>query len=380
MMRATPMIGKAFVLLLVTSSAAAATAPREDPPELPPARVALHIDAAEATGPWKMVVTNTGTEMLRLAADGRLLRLEIRPPATAEANPPAKKAKKAKKDLSVECRAPASLRPGAVDDERAVALPPDTRYEETFDPALYCFDRQQREALVPGATVVAKLGFVPAAAKRGRPARQSRPYVAEPTSPTTAVSPVKEVVAAAFTIPQPAAAQPPAPAATPSDQADADPGAPRMEISAPRWMDSEGARSLTLPVTITNAGKRSLVARLRVENLSFDIEGPGGSALCQLWDGQRTLVRDFFKTMAPGGRESMTVLLGEVCPDQTFDAPGLYKVTPHVTLADEPGRSPVRAWTGAATAKQPTLVRVRSGSRPFYRQPPQVLTDSGTSR
>jgi hypothetical protein len=340
----------------------------------------LRIETTEAAGPWKMVVTNTGTEMLRLAADGRLLRLEIRPPATAEADPPAKKAKKAKKDLSVECRAPASLRPGAVDDDRAVALPPGARYEEAIDPALFCFDKKQREALVPGATVVAKLGFVPAEAKRGRPARQSRPYVAEPTSPTTAVSARKEVVAKAFTVPEPAAAQPQPPAATQGDRADADPGAPKMEISAPRWLDAEGARSLTLPVTVTNAGKRPLVARVRVENLSFDVVGPGGSTLCQLWDGQRTLVRDFFKTMAPGGRESMTVLLGEVCPDQLFDVPGLYTVTPRITLPDEPDRSPVRAWTGTATAKQPTLVRVRSGSRPFYRQPPQVLTDSGTSR
>jgi hypothetical protein len=33
----------------------------------------------------------------------------------------------------------------------------------------------------------------------------------------------------------------------------------------------------------------------------------------------------------------------------------------------------VSAWNGSAVAAQPTLLRVRGGSRPFYRQPPQVL-------
>jgi hypothetical protein len=380
MMRVTRMIGEAFVLLLATSGAAAA--PREDPPDLPPAGVALRIQTADAPAPWKMEVTNTGNEMLRLAADGRLLRLEIRPPADATPDPTTEKAKKgknAKKDPSVECRAPASLRPAIVADDRAVALPPGARYQEDFDPALFCFDKEQREALVPGATLVAKLGFVPATAKRGSPARQSSPYVAEPMSPNAAVSPLKEVVATAFTIPEPSA-KPKDPAAPKDKQADADPGAPRMEISAPRWVDSEGARSLSFSVTVSNAGKRPLVAHLRNENLSFDVEGPSGSAHCQIWNGQRKLVKDFFKTMAPGGRESMTVLLGEVCPAMVFDTPGLYKVTPRITLLDEPGRSPVSSWTGTAVAAQPTIVRMRSGSRPFYRQPPQVLPGTGSRK
>ena len=380
MMSATEMIRQALILLLLTSSAAAAQ--KEEPAYLPPAPLELRIDAPGPSGPWKMVVKNTGHEMLRLAADGRLLRLEVRPPATAEAEPPTEKGKKAKakakKDTTVECRAPAPLRPASVDDDRAVALPPLARYEETIDPALFCFDRKQREALVVGSAVVARLGFVPAAAKRGRPARQTHPYVAEPIWPNPAVSSVKEVVAAPFTIPEPA--EKPATRAPQQDAtADADPAAPRMEISAPKWIDSEVARSLSIPITVSNAGKRALVASVRTENVSFDVVGPGGSAQCKLWDGQRTLVRDFFKTMAPGSRESFTVLLGEVCPDSLFDVPGLYTVTPSITLPDEPGRLPVRSWTGTAVAKQPTVVRVRAGTRSFYQQPPQVLIGSAAS-
>jgi hypothetical protein len=370
MMHETSMIGKATVLLLATSAAAAT--PKEAPPDLPPAAIALRVEAGGVSGPWKMVVTNTGREMLRLDADGRLLSLEIRPPADTDADPPAKKAKKKKKDQAVECRAPAALRPATVDDDRVVLLPPGARYEEPIDPVLFCFDKEQREALAPGATVVARLGFAPATGKRGRPARQQPPYVAEPTSPATAVSPLKEVVAPAFTVPEsPSRA---APKAVPSAKADPDPGAPRIEISAPRWVDADGAQSIPVTVTVSNAGKRPLVARVRPENLSFDVDGPGGATLCQLWEGRRALARDFFTTLPPAGRESMTVLLGEVCPDRVFDVPGIYKVTARITLPDEPGRSPVRAWTGTAVAAEPTLVRVRSGPRPFYQQPPQVLT------
>jgi hypothetical protein len=370
MMRATGMIGSALVLLLATSGLAAA--PTQDPPDLPPASLSLRLEASAASGPWKMVVTNTGAEVVRLAADGRLLRLEVRPPVDADAEPAPKKGKKAKKDRSVDCRAPASLRPTAVDDDRAAALPPGARYEEWVDPALFCFEKEQREALVPGATVVAKLGFLPTAPKRGRPQKQTPPYVAEPTSATTAVAPVKEIAAPAFTVPEPPAQA--APAAPRAATTDTDPGAPKIEISAPRWVDSEAARSLSYSVTISNTGKRPALAHIRSENLSFDVDGPGGPAECRLWDGQRTLVRDFFRTLAPGGRDSMTILLAEVCPDNLFAAPGIYKVTARITLSDEPGRSPVRALAGNAVAAQPSLVRVRAGSRSFYQQPPQVLT------
>jgi hypothetical protein len=379
MMRAIRMKFGAFALILATSSAAAAPARAPETPDLPPAKLSLRIDAPAAGGPWKMVVTNTGGEMLRLAADGRLLRFEVRPPPNAEPDPAPKKGKRAKKDAAVECRAPASLRPNSVDEDRVVALPPGARYEEAVDPALFCFEKNQREALVAGATVVPTLGFVPAPPKRGEPAKQRAPFVAEPTSAATAFSPLKEIIAPAFTVAAPP--KPGAPAPAPKDEhAEADPGAPRIEISAPRWVDSEASRSLSYSVTIANAGKRALLARIRTENLAFDVDGPGGPAECRPWDGQRTLVRDFFKTMAPGARESMTVLLAEVCPDDLFATPGIYKVTPRITLADQPGQSPVRSWAGNAVAAQPSVVRVRTGSRPFYQLPPQVLTGAGASK
>jgi hypothetical protein len=369
------MTNPALTVLLVTSALAAA--PRAEPPDLPPASLALRVDAPAASALWKIVVTNTGNEMLRLAADGRLLRLEVRPPANAA--PPTKKGKARKKDVSVECRAPTPLRPTSVDEDRAVLLPPGARYEEWIDPTLFCFDSRQKAALVPGASVVARLGFPPARAKRGRPARPTSPFVAEPTAAATTVSPIKELVAPGFVLPD-APAQPETPAAAPQSPADADPGVPRLEVSAPARVDAAGARSLSITVTASNAGKRALLANLRTENVSFDVNGPGGAVHCEQWAGERTLVNDFFRTMGPGRRQSLTILPAEICPEGSFDRPGVYRVSPIVTVSDEADEFPAGAWTGRAVAARPTLVRIRSGSLPFYAQPPQVLTGPAAPR
>jgi hypothetical protein len=368
MMRATRMIPPALTVLLAASTLAAA--PRAEPPVLPPVSMALRIDAPAATALWKIVVTNTGEQMLRLAADGRLLRLELQPPPDATA--PAKKSKTRKKNVSVECRAPAPLRPTSVDEDRAVLLPPGARYEEWIDPTLFCFGGRQKDALVPGTSVVAKLGFPPAPARRGRQPRQASPFVAEPTSATATVAPVKELVAPSFVLPE-TPEQPKAPAAPARPPADADPGAPRLAVSSPDRIDAASASSLAIVVTASNAGKRPLLANLRTENVSFDVNGPGGAVHCEPWGGERTLVNDFFRRMSPGSRQSLTILPAEICPEGSFARPGVYRVTPIITVSDESDQFPAGAWTGRAVAAQPTLVRIRSGSLPFYAQPPQVL-------
>jgi hypothetical protein len=274
----------------------------------------------------------------------------------------------------VTCKLPPDLRPAGVTDERAVTLAPGRRYEEVVSPALFCFSPAEAKALVPGARVTAKLGFPePKGAAKAAP---RAPFVAEPAAMSSSVSPVKEVVADRFVV---AAATSSSTSDLPSTDPTDDPTGPRLELTAPARVDSHDEKTVTTTLTLKNVGRREARLHIRRDNLLFDIDGPDGSAHCGLPSSRRAVPRDLFESMAPGASRSIEVWIGEMCPNVTFDRPGLYRVRAGLALPATLSADGNRAWTKTVITKDPVLVRIRRGRLPFFSSPPQILGSEGAT-
>jgi len=337
-----------------------------DTPPLPPAHVVLRIDATEPTAPWKMVVTNNGDVPVRFAADGRLLSLEMPSPEDPYAKAPPKKAKPRP---PVVCKLPAELRSTGVVEDRAVVLAPGARYEEVVNPALYCFSDAAAKALLPGATVVAKLGFAPPAKPR-KNAPPAAPFVVEPATANATVSAVKELVSDPVVIPTAGVVTAPPAQAPPGDE---DPKAPRIELRGPARVDTPNELTVGMTLTIKNVGGRPIALNVRRDNMMFDIDGPAGSAHCGEPVEQRAVPVDSLDRLAAGASRKVDVWVGEMCADSVFDRPGLYRIWPSLAFPISSTPGPVKAWSETVTVKDPILVRVREGRLPFYASPPQVF-------
>jgi hypothetical protein len=317
-----------------------------------------------------MVVTNHADVPVRLAADGRLLSLEIQPQDEPAVDP---RAKKRKAPRPVVCKLPPELRPEGVSDERALILRPGSRYEEVINPALYCFDGAGAKAFVPGATVIAHLGFAPSTSRAAKDKTPRAPFVVEPTVPSSTTSGAKEIVAAPFVLP---AASPLPPLAGGPSRDPNDPNAPRLELLAPARIDTPN--EITVPMTfgVHNAGGRPVPLHIRRDNLVIDLDGPSGSAHCGTPTLGRAVPRDLFSTLGAGETKSFDVWVGEMCPDVVFDRPGLYRLRASLAFPNMTDGSPLKAWSQTVTAKDLVLVRVREGRLPFYTSPPQALGDA----
>jgi hypothetical protein len=343
----------------------------DEPPPLPPPLITLQVDAPDPVGPWKMVVTNKGEIPVRLAADGRLLTLELPPRADADAD---RRKKRKTPPAPIVCRLPPPLKPSSVAEDRAVVLSAGARYEEVISPNLYCFSDASAKALLPGTRVVAKLGFPVAAPKGGRKVPPTRPpFVVEPAVRNPTVSGMKELVSDSFTIA--AAAPPPATAAQPA-QDDTDPNGPKLELIVPPRVDTPDERTVTMTITLKNTGGRAVPIHIRRDNLMFDIDGPSGSAHCGQPAERRNVPKEMFSPLAPGASRAISVWVGEMCPDVVFDRPGLYRIRASLAFPSPSQPDAPRAWKQTVVAKDPILLRVRAGRLPFFNAPPQVFGGS----
>jgi hypothetical protein len=160
----------------------------------------------------------------------------------------------------------------------------------------------------------------------------------------------------------------------------------RLTLTASRYSDASHPTDIGVTVVAHNVGQRPLFVALRNRMLSFTVRGPNGVVKCSQPSTNHKVPRDMFRTMHHGTHENMNVLLAEVCPEGTFDRPGLYLATP-VLHAEASGKEyGLSAATGVVTTRSPgdpgkkydkhddaTLVRVRKGPVPFYGAPAQAL-------
>ncbi|WP_437679597.1 hypothetical protein [Sorangium sp. So ce131] len=403
--------------------AGAKKAKAPEPPPLPPAPARVWIIAPSPLGPWTLRIDNEGQRPMRIPADIRLLRFEIETGS-----------KRTKK--KTRCAVPAGLKPSGFPERRALLLAPGQSFMEHFDPRLLCFGKDEA-ALTGGAVVKTWYGWEPPPKWSRKPptgpfaaestddplAFAPAPGLSAPTivlsyglppksddsasdsnpgggaEPSPAAD--KGSQAAADKAPPPTADKPPATAAdkappasagTPAPSAAASPApsgdsratgsssepivdanAPRLELTAGPWSDAASHRSVLVRVTARNAGKRPMTVALRPRMLEFHVAGPNGTTVCDASPPTDAIPRDMYRTLKAGATSDMAVLLNEVCPDNAFTREGLYEVT--ATLhANETGASAnVDAYTAIVTAKNPTLLRVKSAPEPFYAAAPRAV-------
>lgn len=344
-----------------------------DEPEsaLAPPPLAFTVTPAGGGGRWALKIENTGDVPVRIAADARLLVLEITPPAGFVDGAAVAKAKAARKKVEepkpVRCALPADARPTSEDGHELV-VPGKRSWSATIDPLFYCFGARERAMLVTGASVKALFGWPappPKATTRGRtkPAPLTPPFAAAPVGAAVGkVTPVKELEAAAFTLSENVMAGAGASASAGSDSSSS---SSSIAISMPEAQDVARGVELSSTVTLVNEGDKAAILLFRPETLRFNVAGPAGSVTCGGGHSVDAPIRELYSTLGVKGRTSTSLLLDTMCPAGTFDDPGVYRVTPVLDTTSASARSiGLKSWDGTATGKSPMLLRVRSPRRP----------------
>jgi hypothetical protein len=316
-----------------------AVKPKPAAPAAPPPDVRLTIEVPTTRGTWTMRVTNAGDVPVRIAADARLLSFDVTPRSARK---------------TAHCVLPADLRPSDELD-RALVVPPKRAYTERFEPRLYCFGAAEADALVPGATVVAHLGWT------GK--RTHAPYEVEPIEDLTpAVSPIGALDAPAIALPDEPTASPPTTA--PGAAAVADPVPAHLSIFGPRAIDAGTAIGIDLAVTLRNDGDHHVMVRFRPEQLSFDVIGPAGAERCGIGTPASAPTREAFSTLGSGGSATLSVVLSSYCTGHTLDQAGLLVVRPRLDTRRASGAEiGLRTFDGEVLAAKPTLVRLHNGTK-----------------
>lgn len=348
--------------LLMGGTARAADAPSQHPPPpapLPAPPLTLTVDAATDAGPWRLRIENTGDLPVRVAADPRLLILDVVPPPGTLPAP--KKGQKA--PGPVQCKLPDDARPAA-DEGAELVIPGKRSWSAKFDPFFYCFGGRERASLVKDAVVTAHFGWIPKATKSKKPSAPTPPFAAAPVGAATReLAPAKVLDASPTTLTS-------TPQLLPKTEADKKPpeDAPPtkpLALTMPATLDVARGTDLPTTVTVQNQADRKATVLFRSSTLGFNVNGPAGAVRCGETREIDSPIRELFTTLAPKGKASVALLLGAVCPTETFDAPGIYRVTPRLDTTGTSGRSlGMTTWDDVAEGTTPMLVRVRAPRRP----------------
>jgi hypothetical protein len=370
-----------FAILLAGVGASDVRA--DDAATLAAAPLVVSVTPGSGGGPWKLRVENTGDLPVRIAADPRLLVLDVTPPA-GFVDPTAKTKRAATSKVQepprgVRCVLPDDARP-STDEGRELVVPSKRSWSTNIDPLFYCFSARERAVLVTGATVTAHFGWPAPLVKpsaRTKPIVTAPPFVAAPVGAAIGkVAPAKVLAAAPFTLTEGVAPSPPATSAADTTAPGATapgatalpplpPGSAALVVSMPDALDVARGNEISSTVTVVNVGDKAAVFLLRAEMFRFSVAGPAGSVACGTTRAVDAPIRELYSTVAPRGRGSIGVLVNALCPSDTFDGPGVYRVTPTLDTSEASGRTiGLKTWDGEAAARSPMLVRVRSSRRP----------------
>jgi hypothetical protein len=114
-----------------------------------------------------------------------------------------------------------------------------------------------------------------------------------------------------------------------------------------------------------------VVFLLRPETVAFDVTGPTGfgdtepapSTRCSWVGSPPSPIAEAFTHSGVHGKSELTVLLDALCPEHTFDAPGLYFVRARLDTQRASGRSiGLATFDGEVLAEGVTRVRIRKGN------------------
>lgn len=318
--------------------------------------VTLAVTPGTAGGPWKLVVTNGGELPVLLAADPRVITLDLVPQ-----NPSAKV-------TTLRCALPDDARPTS-DEGRELVVPAKRSWSVSFDPLFYCFGTKERALLVPGTTVKAHLGWPASltapknANAKKAPAAPSPPFVVSPVGAAVGqLAPMKELEAATFTLSEAVTAAPP-PASAAAASPEANEPSPKKPLAITATEATDVARGIDVPITLTlaNESDRAVTTFFRASTLAFTVNGPAGSVACGSPRAIAEPFRELFTTIGVKGKTSQTLLVSALCPAGTFDEPGVYRVVARLDTRGTSGRNVgLKTYDGEVIAKTPALIRVRT--------------------
>jgi hypothetical protein len=335
-------------------------------PALPPPDVALDLEPAAKGNLWTLRVKNKGSLPLRVVTDPRLVKITF-PPAES---PAAGKPKKAPKPIV--CALPDDARPWG-DGEARVLLPGKT-YAQKFDVRMLCFGEAAAAALETATHFSASYGFpVPRGAL-------VPPFVVGPVDglePTVANA--KEISLGDHELTHAQPAQPAtgatgATGATPqSGSSKNDPGKPSDELPPPKLtltqtarVDSGTAEYAQITVNLKNESSRPVTLAFRPQTVSFEVTSPSGRRTTCGTPGMTGIGRELLTTLGKDRQSALTLAIGRICPDGTFDERGLYAVSAKVDTrrTSVSGGESLSLYSGAVTTDKPTWLRVRTGRAP----------------
>ncbi len=357
----------------------------------PRARLGLRLAVLERgpEAPWLIAVVNRGTEPLTVRPDLRTLVLEV----TAPVDPVDPKKRAVRPPKLVRCSLPKDLVPSAEDLSPEVKLAPGEGLLDSFDPRLYCLPGADKSVLVPGASVVARLGWPEKTRKVWRqgksslvPLEQSAPFLARRELPADALPPapegkpleravdapprsdeiaVKEVLTQPFTLGADYAPIVEAPDSNP------------LSLEVSRSADARTERDAVLSVSVTNRSKKSQRLLFRREFVSFEVSGPDGLVACEPGPDDRAPDRSGISALRPGGRLRAASRLIELCPRGALRRPGLYLIHARYESRLE-GEGAEGAFNGRLVSRQPAVLRVRRGwgTLPPQREPERIRVGS----
>lgn len=323
--------------------------------EPPPNTLHLKFAVAQSGAdlPWLVVIANSSETPVRVAADLRLLSLEIEPPQDETAGN--------KQTKSHVCELPQADRPSQPDRELEVELEPDMMLAHAFDPRLIC----EPDWLVPGAVVTPKFGWAPKTRtvwRQGKrieePLPPSEPYVAVAADTEgDPLAPIQQLVGEPFRLD--AGYAPPPPPPEPKDDQP-----PPLELVVHDLGTIQDPRSATITVEIKNPASRGRHVFVRREFITYEVVGPQGSITCSIYPDDRVPDRQAFDFIAARGSLRIASRLAEVCPPGAFGPSGLYRIHARLDATESGAEQGLDAFVGTVTSRKPGLLRLRGGKPP----------------
>jgi len=304
---------------------------------LPEADVQLALEAPTPRGRWTFRVVNRGSIPVRLVADARVLSFDVTPLSARH---------------PVHCELPSDMRPQD-DLERAIVLPPNRTYSESFESRLFCFSGAQLDALAADSIVVAHLGW-------------RRSGTAGPKA-LAAIDGVEPEVASRGQIDAPPIAlrDEVLSAIWSGASVDQELDSPRLKLVAPATVDAPSVDDIVIPLTLVNEGSRPQNVRFRPDALGFDVARPWGTLACTWPVMPAAPTRELFTTVARKQSARLEVLLGSYCEGTELDQGGLFVVWPW--LDTRSGDAPdvgFPTFVGDVGAAHGTYVRLHRGREP----------------
>jgi hypothetical protein len=141
-----------------------------------------------------------------------------------------------------------------------------------------------------------------------------------------------------------------------------DPDPATLTLRGPASIEAQLATGIGITVTLHNAGKRTVIVRLRPETLRFAVTGPMGPEDCRWPLAPVAAMHELFSTVPAGGNADLSVLLDAYCPGHSFDEPGLVVVRPELDTRKASGADiALRTFDGRVVATSPVVVRLHQG-------------------